>query len=57
MKKTIAIAVLIAAFAGCKTAEQKDGEPIVSPAVISTDKAESGEPQLPNHTPWWKSQQ
>lgn len=57
MKKMLAIVVLVCAVAGCVTKEEPmEGEPIVSPTVISTDKAGSGEPQLPNHTPWWKTQ-
>lgn len=57
MKKIFAFVVLVGSLAGCATSEEPmEGEPIVSPTVISNDKADSGEPQLPNHTPWWKTQ-
>lgn|GEM_PF-5554979 len=59
MKKLLVIAALIAAFTGCKSTPQndsKDNAPIVSPTVISTDKAENDEPQLPTYVPWWVEQ-
>lgn len=57
MKKIFAVAVLAMTMAGCVTKDEPmEGEPIVSPTVISNDKAESGEPQLPNRLPWWKTE-
>ena len=47
-----ALFALSAVLIGCKT-EQKGSEPIVSPTVISDDKADEEEPQLPFFVPWF----
>lgn len=59
MKKVMIFGVFFMLFLGCKSAHQNDtktNEPIVSPTVISDDKAGNDEPQFPAYTPWWKVQ-
>lgn len=31
-----------------------DGEPVVSPTVITDEKQDSADPVLPAYKPWWK---
>lgn len=55
LRKTAMLALALALSSvlfGCKT-ERNGSEPIVSPTVISNEKADEAEPQLPYFVPWF----